>query len=31
MEERKEILEARRQAEIELARQAAPFEKFIED
>jgi Fe-S-cluster containining protein len=31
MEERKEILEARRQAEIELARQAAPFEKYIEE
>jgi len=31
MEERKEILEARRQLEIEQAKQAAPFEKFIED
>ena len=31
MEERREILEARRQLEIEQAKQAAPFEKFIED
>ena len=31
MEERKEVLEARRQAEIEHARQQAPYEKYIED
>lgn len=31
MEERKEVLEARRQAEIEHARRQAPFEKYIED
>ena len=31
MEERKEVLEARRQAEIEHARQNAPFEKYIDE
>ena len=31
MEERKAVLDARRQAEIELAKQKAPFEDFIQD
>ena len=31
MEELKEVLEARRQAEIEMAKQKAPFEDYIQD